>query len=163
MVEVGLGLASANPQVRRGEPGEGLHHAAQPPPPKKDPREDQEGPTGGPGKKKKNKKKKKIRVVSLKPTRTPGPTKKWTNPKGHLVRDTQRQRATTTGSPVKRLTNPKGEPVKTLKKHEETGKRLEVKGSQPPLLIFDQPRLSSSGWWFKKKGRPKGQFHAGKG
>ena len=84
MVEVGLGLASANPQVRRGEPGEGLHHAVQPPPPKKDPREDQEGPRGGPGKKKKNKKKReKIRVVSLRATKTPGPTKN-----GQTRRDT---------------------------------------------------------------------------
>ena len=90
MVEVGLVCARANPQVRRGEPGEGLHHAAQPPPSKKSQEKTKKDQKEDLEKKKKNKKEKKIRVVSLKPTRTPGPTKKWTNPKGEPGKDTQK-------------------------------------------------------------------------
>ena len=140
MVEVGLGLASANPPVRRGEPGEGLHHAVQPPPPKKDPREDQEGPRGGPGKKEEEQEEEpKIRVVSLKPTKTPGPTKmdkpegtpgeRHSEAKGYDNRvpgDTfdKRERGARSRNSKKK---------KKRKRREETGKRLELNCSKPLL------------------------------
>ena len=103
--------------------------------PKKDPREDKEGPRGGP-KKKKNKKKKKRKLSALGPQKHRVPQKR-TNPKGHLVRDTQRQKATTTGSPVEHFTNPKGEPGPDTRKKKERGDGKKAGGEGFPTTPFD--------------------------